>query len=202
MSVEILTQACWQALGDKAPKDIALATLASDCDVPYQDAVIYGGSVTDLILQKIEALDCEALTTSAEDFAEDPHASIYDKLLEGLMMRFELLSEHRVQFDHLHEGAKQNLILAAHLLHQLSDVVGRLLILAGDEAKGPIKQARILGIVGVLLRVRPVWSKDDSADLGLTMKALDKELKKACEWALTLRVLSQDDLANEGAADE
>ena len=29
------------------------------------------------------------------------------------------------------------------------------------------------------------------------MKALDKELKKACEWALSLRVLSQDDLAND-----
>lgn len=202
MSVKKLSEACWQALGQKAPKEIALASLSAECEVPYQHAVIYGGSVIDLIIQKIAALDCEALATSADDFADDPHASIYEKLLEGLMMRFEILAAHRAQFDHLHEGAKQNPILAAHLLHQLSDVVGKLLTLAGDETTGLIKQARILGVVGVLLRVRPVWSQDDSADLGLTMKALDKELKKACEWALSLRILSQDDLAKEGGASD
>ena len=27
------------------------------------------------------------------------------------------------------------------------------------------------------------------------MKALDNELKKACEWAISLRVLSKDDVA-------
>ena len=44
------------------------------------------------------------------------------------------------------------------------------------------------------MRVRPVWQEDHAADLGQTMKKLDDELKKACEWAISLRILSKDDV--------
>ena len=47
------------------------------------------------------------------------------------------------------------------------------------------------------MRVRSVWMTDESADLGLTIKKLDDELKKACEWAVTLRVLSPQDVQGE-----
>ena len=192
-----LADKCWQELAHKAPDEIAMESVAQMCDVSHQQAVLHGGDITHLILHKCEALDDEALATSFDDFADDPAATIYEKILEGLMMRFELMAASRPQFDQLHRAARSHPVLAAHCLHQLSATIGKLLFLAGDETSGWRKQARIAGVVAVLLRVRTVWQEDDSPDLGLTMKALDKELKTACEWALSLRVLSQDDLDND-----
>lgn len=189
-----LAESCWGLLAHHAPSQITLQAIADECEVPLSQVIIYGGDVTDLILYHLDVLDTKALATSAADFAEDPHATIYEKLLEGLMMRFEALGAYRAQFDHLHHSAKTNPLLGMHCLHQLSHVVGKLLLLAGDETTGGRKNARIAGIVGVLLRVRGVWSNDESEGLGLTMKALDDELKKACEWAVSLRVLSKSDI--------
>lgn len=192
-----LAQSCWAELGEHAPSQISMSAIAQASDMTPAQAVLYAGNVTDLILYQLDVLDTNALAMSAEDFADDPQASIYEKILEGLMMRFEALAPYRAQFNHLHDGAKQNPILAMHCLHQLSHTVGKLLTLAGDHSEGAIKQARILGVVGVLLRVRPVWSQDEGADLGLTLKALDDELKKACEWAVSLRVLSKSDVTGD-----
>lgn len=193
-----LADVAWDLLADRAVSALAMSEIAEQADMPLAEAVLHGGDVTDLILAKLESLDVDALAQSADDFADDPHASIYEKILEGLMMRFELLAPYRAQFDALHDAAKKQPLLGLHLTHQLSHSVGKLLYLAGDESQGAIKQARILGVVGVLLRVRPVWSQDEGADLGLTLKALDDELKKACEWAVSLRVLSKDDVVGKG----
>ena len=194
-----LAEACWTALADHMPHDISLEKLAEACDISVDEAVLHGGDITSLILAQLEMLDSQSLTTSADDFADDPHATIYEKLLEGLMMRFEALAPYRAQFDHLHKAAQRHPLLALHLTHQLSHTVGKLLHLAGDHSTGAIKQARILGVVGTLLRVRATWATDESADLGLTMKALDDGLKKACEWAVSLRVLTPDDIAGQRA---
>lgn len=193
-----LAETCWQMLAHHMPADITMAKLAQACDVSEADAILHAGDVTHLLIHQIEKLDDEALQQSFADFADDPEASIYEKLLEGLIMRFEVCALSRPQFKNLHQEAIKNPLLAGHCLHQLSHTIGRLLYLAGDESTGLIKQLRITGIVGVLMRVRSVWMEDESADLGLTMKKLDDELKKACEWAVTLRVLSADDVHGEG----
>ena len=192
-----LAKACWQALADTMPNHITMTQLAEACGISYDEAILHGGDVTHLILHQLEVLDDEALSASFVDFAEDPDASSYDKIFEGLIMRFEVMAPSRKQLENIHNGAIRAPLLAMHCLHQLSHSIDKLLSLSGDNSTGAIRQARIAGVVGVLMRVRPVWISDESNDLGLTMKALDKELKKACEWALSLRVLSQDDLAND-----
>ena len=45
----------------------------------------------------------------------------------------------------------------------------------------------------MLMRVRKTWIKDDTPDLSQTLNALDKSLRDAQEWALSLRVLSAQD---------
>ena len=70
----------------------------------------------------------------------------------------------------------------------------RLLSLCGDEVTGWRRQARIKGIMIVLLQVRPVWQSDNTADLSLTLSSLDKELRRAAEWAVSYRFLYAADL--------
>ena len=189
-----LAETCWQMLGSQMPSEITMAALAEQCDISEAEAVLHAGDVTNLILHQLDRQDDEALQSSFSDFADDPDASVYEKLLEGLIMRFEVLAPSRAQLRNLHQDAVRNPLLAAHCLHQLSHTVGRLLYLAGDDTAGLLKQLRVAGVVGVLMRVRSVWLDDDSDDLGLTIKKLDDELKKACEWAVTLRVLRADEV--------
>ena len=197
--IEKLADAAWDKLAEMPFDAITLSGLADECAISYADAVLYGGDVTGLIVYKIDQFDMNALRQSRDDFAEDPTARTYEKLLEGLMMRFEVLAPYRAQFSALHDGAKKAPALGAALLHQLSVTVAKLLVMAGDDSTGLKKQARIIGVVGVLLTVRPVWASDEGGDLGLTLKKLDDELKKACEWAVSLRVLSQADIAGASA---
>ena len=189
-----LAEQCWADLADIEFNQLSLDMLADKVGVSAGQAHLSAGSVTDLILYQLNKIDDEALSTSFADFADDPDATIYEKLFEGLVMRFEIFADYRSQIDKLHEAAKRNPILGLHLSHQLADVMGKLLWLSGDDSTGFIKEARKLGVTAVAMRVRPVWQTDMSADLGQTMKKLDDELKKACEWAMSLRVLSKDDV--------
>ncbi len=80
-----------------------------------------------------------------------------------------------------------------------------LLALCGDRAGrdrfGELRRRlRVKGLVGVCLRVRPVWQKDDSPSLERTLKKLDKSLGEARDWAISLRILGSE--APRGEADD
>lgn len=189
-----LAAQCWAELAVSSFDNLSLEAIAEQLGISASQAHLAAGSVTDLILYQLDKIDHQALSTSFADFEDDPDATIYEKLFEGLVMRFETFADHRAQISALHDAAKRNPALGLHLSHQLADVIGKLLWLAGDESTGFIKQARKLGVTAAVMRVRPVWQEDHSADLGQTMKKLDDELKKACEWAISLRILSKDDV--------
>ena len=50
---------------------------------------------------------------------------------------------------------------------------------------------RVKGVVGMVMIVARDWMKDDSLDLAPTMKALDRRLQQAEEWAISLRLFRQ-----------
>ena len=199
--IETLSAHAWRQLGEAGFPSLHLDDIAEQAGIDPVTAQLVATDVTSLILHALRRHDLDALQTSQADFADDPEASIYEKLLEGLIMRFETLQESKPQIRNLHQAATRNPLLALQLSHQLGETVGKYLSLAGDDSTGPLKQARILGVIGVLLRVRSTWLDDDSADMGLTIKALDEELKKACEWAVTFRILSPSDMTQQAPND-
>ena len=80
------------------------------------------------------------------------------------------------------------------LLNQLMWSIDRLLELCGDESKGIKRMVRKKGVCAVVMRVRSTWISDDTPDLAQTLKKIDSELEKAREWAVSLRVLSSDEV--------
>ena len=97
-------------LASHMPADITMTKLAEACDISEADAVLHAGDVTHLILHQLEMLDDDALQQSFADFADDPDASIYEKLLEGLIMRFEVLPVARAISDSSPRGDKEPFI--------------------------------------------------------------------------------------------
>ena len=194
-----LFAALWSALEQQSLGTVSLEQLGDEAGLALTDLYARYANSYAVLLAALRALDAAALHKSADDFADVPEASVHEKLLEGLISRFELYAPLRVQMKAVHGAAKRSPVLAACLLARLADMTDRLLSLCGDEVTGWRRQARIKGIMAVLLRVRPVWQSDDTAGLSLTLSSLDKELRRAAEWAVSFRVLDAADLDDAAA---
>tara|TARA_B100001057_G_scaffold459536_1_gene509798 strand:+ start:201 stop:887 length:687 start_codon:yes stop_codon:yes gene_type:complete len=191
---KVLFAALWSALDQQSLGAVSLERMADEAGLATTDVYVRYANSDAVLLAALHALDTAALRQSADDFADAPEASVHEKLVEGLISRFELYAPLRVQMQAVHRAAQHHPVLAACLLTRLADMTDRLLSLCGDHVTGWRRQVRINGIVAVLMQVRPVWQSDETTDLALTLSSLDKELRRAAEWAVSFRVLDAADL--------
>ena len=189
-----LFAALWAALDQQPFAALSLDGLAAEAGLEAGAVYIRYADTASLLLAALHELDKAALAGAAADFADAPEASVQEKLLEGLISRFEAYTPYRAQMAAVHDAARRDPLLAACLLARLSTAIDRLLSLCGDHVTGWRRRARIKGVMSVVLRARGVWQKDDTAGLALTLSALDKDLTRAAEWAVSFGVLSAADL--------
>ena len=188
-----LQDALWSALAHQDYLQIRLSALADAAGISHRQAVLVAGSVERVLLGALQEMDDAILVQCAEDFADDMQANVHEKLLEGLTQRFEAYTDKRTGLHSISKACLRQPALAMQLYSNLYSFVDRLLILCGDDEEGLGKMARIHGICGVVLKASTAWQRDDSPDLSKTIKVLDQDLKKAAEWAVTLRVLAADE---------
>jgi len=62
-------------------------------------------------------------------------------------------------------------------------------------------EARVRGVAGVALVAARVWRTDDTPDMSMTLKEIDKRLATAEEWGRTLRVL-RDNAPDDSMMDD
>ena len=187
-----LQDALWARLAHQDYLQIGLSALAEDAGISDRQAVLVAGSVERVLLGALQEMDDAILAQCAEDFADDVQANIHEKLLEGLTQRLEAYADKRMGLHSISKACPRQPGLAIQLSANLYSFIDRLLILCGDDEEGLKRMARIHGICGVVLKVSTAWQNDDSPDLSKTIKVLDQDLKKAAEWAVSLRVLSAD----------
>ncbi|MGB2485697.1 MAG: hypothetical protein ACPIDR_00805 [Candidatus Puniceispirillaceae bacterium] len=188
-----LQDALWSALAHQDYMQISLSALADAAGISHRQAVLVAGSVERVLLGALQEMDDAILAQCAEDFADDMQANVHEKLLEGLTQRFEAYADKRTGLHSISKACPRQPALAMQLSSNLYSFVDRLLILCGDDEGGLWKMARIHGICGVVLKASTAWQRDDSPDLSKTIKVLDQDLKKAAEWAVSLRVLAADE---------
>ena len=136
---------------------------------PYQTGDIYLE-----LLKKIDAgveqdIDLNLLSEPAKD-----------RLFEVLMLRFDILNEHRDAYRALFIETFKNpklFRIALPQFHQSMELMLRLADLNGrdDRSCAPM---RVGGIALVYLNAVRVWLNDDSADMSATMAELDNGLSK------------------------
>ena len=192
-----LRDALWDALAHQDYLQVRLSALAEDAGISHRQSVLAAGSVERVLLGAVQDIDDDILAQCAEDFADDDQANIYEKLLEGLTQRFEAYADKRTALQSVSKACLHQPALAMQLSTNLYSFVDRLLLLCGDDEQGLKRMARIHGICGVALKASTAWQRDDSPDLSKTIKVLDQDLKKAAEWAVSLRVLSADEGIDE-----
>ena len=194
-----LVEALWSALQERPFAELSLEMLAGDAGSEGQDHLAAASDMagladmTDLACVAVAMVDEQALAEIADDFQDAGDASVQEKLVEGLIHRFETFTPLKPQMQALHLACMGNPILGMALGHQLLRAIDRLLRLCGDDSSGIKRMLRVKGVCAVVMRVRSTWMADETADLSRTLKQIDSELERAREWAVSLNVLQQDE---------
>jgi hypothetical protein len=194
-----LVEAFWAALRDRSFAELSLEMLAGEAGRDGQEhlaspADMAGlADITDLACVAVAMVDDQALAEIADDFNDAGDASVQEKLVEGLIHRFESFAPLKPQMQALHLACMRNPVLGMALGYQLLRAIDRLLRLCGDDSSGIKRMLRVKGVCAVVMRVRPTWMADETADLSQTLKQIDSELEKAREWAVSLKILEQDE---------
>lgn len=201
-----LADAAWQRLADRPIDQIEFDSVADMAGIDRRFAGALCGSVQRLVLAKMAALDRQSVLDTYDDIEDAGEVSIREKIIEGVLHRFETYTPYRSQVDHLYQSACRHPELALQLWDGLEAVVRRILVMSGDSANGIKGMLRVKGVASVFLITSRVWMKDDSHDLAATMKTLDQRISKAEEWGISLRLFdvtrqsdhrSDDDVQND-----
>ena len=184
-----LAEAAWAQLADMSPRALHIDEIAAAAGVAPSAARAVSGSITALILHQLERLDRQAVLESLADIEDAGEVPIRDKIMEALMHRFEVYAPHRAQMIQLESAAWRDPVLGLRLVESLFQATRMLLRMAGDDLAGFRGEARVHGVAGVAMVVARVWRTDDTSDLSMTLKEIDKRLATAEEWGRTFRVL-------------
>jgi AcrR family transcriptional regulator len=170
-------------------RDVTLRAIAGEAAVPFAElytsfptkAAIIGAFLADIDRQVVEGVDDEP----------DPDETVRDRLFDTMMRRYDALRPHRDAVAALAEGLARDPLAALALRPALMRSMAVVLEAAGLTAEGFVGALRQKSLAALHASVLRTWLRDDSADLGKTMVALDSRLKALEGWAQRLDKLTK-----------
>lgn len=142
--------------------------------------------------QGLQDIDDAIALKLAEDLKEDETASMRERILEGLIIRHETYTPLKNAIKNLNKGALKNPPFGVIMAGRLSASMASLLAVCGDDTSGLKGMLRIKGLAGVCLSVQRDWLGDETTDLSITIRALDKRLAQAEDLARLLTVIPKE----------
>ena len=125
----------------------------------------------------IAKLDNEALEEFKRDIFEDTISTTYDKLLEGLTLRFEKLLEYRSALITFSEGSDRKVEIFLKLLQQNYSFMFNLLDLVENKQNCVLKTIKSVALNIVFIKGLEAFLKDENNNLDSILRYLDKYLK-------------------------
>lgn len=145
--------------------------------------------ITQMVHQGLRDFDDEIMESFAEDLADDVDAEIKERILEGLIVRYEAYRPFKLAIKNLNIASVSNPVLASVTIQRLSDVSRTILELSGDDTSGIFGLLRVKGLAGVALSAQREWFRDETSDMSSTIRVLDQRLNQAQELAETLNII-------------
>lgn len=142
--------------------------------------------------------------------AFDGATPVRELLFDLIMARFDALADYKPALAKLVEEQQKAPLDVISTLLRLERSMALALEAAGETGSGLAGQLRAKALTGLYLRCLKAWLKDDSEDLGPTMKILDESLAQA-ERAADLLAKGPKDFSwpkrsagepDQGAADD
>jgi AcrR family transcriptional regulator len=177
-------------------RETTLHDIAAEAKISL--AELYGvfPSKVSLVIAILRDADA-AVLRGTDDFKDEP---VRDRLFDLIMRRFDALQPHKHGLRAVIRDASRDPMQAACLSCALRRSLKWMLEAAGLPSSGLLGLARIKGLGAVYLATLRVWLNDDSEDLGTTMAALDRNLKRAEQLANLMPGRRRRDRAEPEAA--
>lgn len=169
----------WEGLSMRrvaAASGVAPAELRRRCPMPHHLLLLHERLVDQAVLEGI-------LPGEAPD-DNTPR----DRVFDVIMRRIDALQPHRAGILRFIEDLKTDPLLALAMLAALPGAMAWMLEAAGLGSSGIAGLARAQGLTAVWLATLRAWVRDESADLGATMAALDRALDRAEQVARALHL--------------
>ena len=177
-----LCDAYFSILVSSKKSSITIEDLCLQCNVSYDKIkkIIPEDSIHDkfyFLKILISRLDKETLEEFKTDISEDTISSTYDKILEGLTLRFEKFLEYKSAFKIMSNGTERRVENFFKLLQQNYLFMSGLLDLVENNPNCSVKTIKSVALNILFMKAIEVFLKDESKNIDSTVRYLDKYLK-------------------------
>ena len=179
---DALVVAALQLAADRGWSSLTVADVASRADVPL-------GTVYEAFPDKAALLDGLGRMVDRAMLSEGPaetDESPRDRLFEVMMRRFDALSPHKEGVRAILDDLRRDPVAVFGHLPAVERSMAWALDLAGIPSGGLAGALRVRGLMLVATLVTRTWLGDETEDMSLTMKELDRRLNQAEQFANTV----------------
>lgn len=137
----------------------------------------------------ISKIDKEVLFELKEDITDDTVSSTYDKLLEGLSLRFEKYFEYKQSLKKLSKNSKQKTQVFMNVFKENYTFFSNLLTLVEEEQNCGLKILKSIALNIVFTKSLEIFLKDEKKDIDTVTRYLDKYLSDIEDLGLFVGVI-------------
>ena len=138
----------------------------------------------------ISKLDRDVLTELKVDIADDTISSTYDKILEGLSLRFEKYFQYKKSLEILSNNSKQRIEVFLNVFRENYNFSSNLLTLI-EEDQNCVKTLKSLALNIVFVKSLEIFFKDEKKDIDKVIRYLDKYLSDMEDVGLFMGIIKK-----------
>ena len=139
----------------------------------------------------ISKLDREVLDELKEDLTDDTISSTYDKILEGLSLRFEKYFQYKQSLKKLSSNSKQKMEVFLNVFRENYYFSSNLLTLIEEDQNCAIKTLKSLALNIVFTKTLEIFFKDENENIDAVIRYLDKYLSDLEDVGLFMGVIKK-----------
>ena len=139
----------------------------------------------------ISKLDREVFTELEADLADDNISSTYDKILEGLSLRFEKYLQYKEPLRILSSDSKQKTEVFFKVFRENYNFSSNLLTLVEKDKKCGIKTLKSLALNIVFVKSLEIFLKDTNENIDAVIRYLDKYLSDMEDLGLFMGIIKK-----------
>ena len=139
----------------------------------------------------ISKLDRDVLTELKVDIADDTVSSTYDKILEGLSLRFEKYFQYKQPLKILSNNSIKRMEVFLNVFRENYNFSSNLLTLIEEDQNCIIKTLKSLDLNIVFTKSLEIFLKDTNEDIDAVVRYLDKYLSDIEDLGLFMGIINK-----------
>ena len=140
----------------------------------------------------ISKVDKEVLNDLKIELMDDDVSTVYDKILEGITIRFEAFLKHKRALQILSYGIDQRIEIFFKLLRENVYFMSNLLDLVENESENfLLNKIKSIALNFVFIKALEKFLKDESTEIDTTIRLVDKYLTEIEDLGIMLGIIKK-----------